>query len=293
MKHAFLIIAHEDYCVLEILLSMLDDGRNDVYLHIDLRAVELYERMVGWRMKNAGFYLLPERMNVYWGDVSQVQVEYLLFERAYENGGYLYYHLLSGVDLPLKPQDKIHEFFYRHQGLEFVGFCNGDAHERDIKRKVGRYYFFTKRIKDKTWPYHQISSFFRNMMLNLQKPMGYPRTLEWQFKKGWNWVSVTHRFCGFLLEHRQEILKRFKYTLCADEIFLQTLLWNSEFRDKLYCADDPEKGSLRKIDWRRGSPYVWTENDWDELVSSDAMFARKFSSSNGKLIYRIKSYCER
>mgnify|MGYP000904237774 CR=1 FL=1 len=35
MKHAFLIIAHNEYPVLEVLLSMLDDERNDIYLHID------------------------------------------------------------------------------------------------------------------------------------------------------------------------------------------------------------------------------------------------------------------
>ena len=42
MKHAFLIIAHNEYPVLEVLLSMLDDERNDIYLHIDKRATELF-----------------------------------------------------------------------------------------------------------------------------------------------------------------------------------------------------------------------------------------------------------
>lgn len=37
MKHAFLIIAHNEYPILEVLLSMLDDERNDIYLHIDKR----------------------------------------------------------------------------------------------------------------------------------------------------------------------------------------------------------------------------------------------------------------
>ncbi len=44
MKHAFLIIAHNEYPVLEVLLSMLDDERNDIYLHIDKRATELFQR---------------------------------------------------------------------------------------------------------------------------------------------------------------------------------------------------------------------------------------------------------
>ena len=38
MKHAYLVIAHGEYLVLEALLSMLDDDRNDVFLHVDKRA---------------------------------------------------------------------------------------------------------------------------------------------------------------------------------------------------------------------------------------------------------------
>ena len=32
MKHAYLIIAHSEYPILQILLSMLDEYGNDVYL---------------------------------------------------------------------------------------------------------------------------------------------------------------------------------------------------------------------------------------------------------------------
>ena len=36
-RHAYLIIAHDKPRQLEILLSLLDDPRNDVYLHLDSR----------------------------------------------------------------------------------------------------------------------------------------------------------------------------------------------------------------------------------------------------------------
>ena len=35
MKHAYLIIAHNEPNILKTLLLMLDDERNDVYLHVD------------------------------------------------------------------------------------------------------------------------------------------------------------------------------------------------------------------------------------------------------------------
>ena len=34
-KHAYLIIAHQNFHILERLLLLLDDSRNDIYLYID------------------------------------------------------------------------------------------------------------------------------------------------------------------------------------------------------------------------------------------------------------------
>lgn len=59
MKHAFLIIAHNEYPVLEVLLSMLDDERNDIYLHIDKRATELFQQIK--KCQNAESRLLFNR----------------------------------------------------------------------------------------------------------------------------------------------------------------------------------------------------------------------------------------
>ena len=68
MKHAFLIIAHNEYPVLEVLLSMLDDERNDIYLHIDKRATELFQQIKKVKMPKAYKFftgiLLEKSMNV-------------------------------------------------------------------------------------------------------------------------------------------------------------------------------------------------------------------------------------
>ena len=37
-KHAYLIIAHDKFEQLKRLLLLLDDERNDIYLHIDSKA---------------------------------------------------------------------------------------------------------------------------------------------------------------------------------------------------------------------------------------------------------------
>ena len=225
MKHAFLIIAHNEYPVLEVLLSMLDDERNDIYLHIDKRATELFQQIKKVKMQKAGFYLIENPIEVYWGDISQVQVEYLLFETALSHGSYAYYHLLSGTDLPIKSQDYIHAFFQQNAGKEFVGFWQDAAHQRDLERKVFRYYFFTKRLKDKEHLLHGITALIRNLILAVQKISHYRRKQTFEFKKGGNWISITENAVKYLLQYKEIVLNRMKYTL---KLFYGTLLFEKE-----------------------------------------------------------------
>ena len=38
MKHAFLILAHTEFALLQRLVNCLDDGRNDIFIHFDKTA---------------------------------------------------------------------------------------------------------------------------------------------------------------------------------------------------------------------------------------------------------------
>ena len=289
MKHAYLIIAHNEYPVLRALLSMLDDERNDIFLHIDHRSMELYEKIHSVQMQLANLHILSTRNKVYWGDLSQVETEYLLLETASAKEAYSYYHLLSGTDLPIQTQDYIHSFFQINAGKEFVEYWSGNRHQKDLKRKISRYYFFTKHLKRNNSKWHVITAPCHNLALIVQKMVHFNRKQEVEFRKGSQWFSITHNFCLYLLEKKPFVLQRFRYTLCPDEIFVQTLLWNSSFKKNIYNIEDNNIGSMRLIDWNRGDPYTWKIQDYTELVNSNKLFARKFSSQEEELIKLIES----
>ena len=49
---------------------------------------------------------------------------------------------------------------------------------------------------------------------------------------------------------------------------------------------------MREIDWNRGRPYIWRTDDFDTLISSEKLFARKFderadSTIIDKIVNRI------
>lgn len=141
-KHAFLIIAHNKFDQLQLLLDLLDDKRNDIYVHID-KKVRCFPHLY---TKFAGLNILKNRIDVRWGDVSQIETEILLFETALRNGDYNCFHLISGVDLPIKSNDYIHNFINLHPNIEFVGFSPTTS--KSLEKYVLKYHILTKHYKN-------------------------------------------------------------------------------------------------------------------------------------------------
>ncbi len=122
MRHAYLIIAHNQFELLNLMLRCLDDENNDFYIHIDAKVKSFNKETIIKGIKRSKIFF-TERINVSWGAFSIIECELNLLKLAI-NGNYGYYHLLSGVDLPIKSKDKISEFFEANNGTEFVHFAH-------------------------------------------------------------------------------------------------------------------------------------------------------------------------
>lgn len=278
MKHAYLIMAHEKLHQLEYLLKFLDDYRNDIFLHIDKKVnIENYDFCKICKYSNVFFI---KRRSVVWGDFSQIQLEIDLIKSAVNKNCYRYLHLLSGVDMPLKSQDYIHNFFEKYDGKEFVSFDinNTDA----LYNRCNYYYFFQKYVGRRNESLLAKLNFF---FVDVQKKLKLQRIKDKKiFRKGANWFSITDSFAKYILLKEPIIRKKFLYTICCDEVFLQTIMYNSYYYKNRYNEVDSLHANMRLIDWKRGNPYVWTDKDIFELKNTPYLFARKFDIDKSKSI---------
>lgn len=281
MKHAYLIIAHNELELLKNLISILDDERNDIFIHFDAKLKEIPELSV----KKSRLYILQKRINVCWADFSVVEVELALLRTAFSNNHYVYYHLLSGVDLPLKNQDYIHSFFDKNAGKEFIDFCLFDV-SSEMERKMMRWHLFPKDFKN-LGKFAFVTRPIRAMFVRIQEYLRIKRNKHIIFRKGSQWFSITSDFVEYLLSQEKKFRSIYSHTFCPDEVIIQTECWNSSFRNKLYDYSTNYKGYMRLIDWTRGGPYVWRDVDYDELVESECLFARKFSSEYIDVVKKI------
>lgn len=278
MKHAYLILAHNEFGLLQILVSCLDDPRNDIYVHID-RKVKALPRL---SVRKSTLYMLENRVDVRWGDLSVVEAEYALFEAAAAKGPYQYYHLLSGVDLPLKSQDYIHRFCDEHDGKEFIGYT-WTGMTPELVRREQRWHLFPKHFRSKSLAVRVP----RTLFLRIQEKLGILRNKDIDFKKGTQWVSITDNLVHYLIDRKPWVLKVFHHTFCPDEAFVQTLCWQSPYHKNLFDTSQDDKGCMRAIGWRNGTLVDWGSGDIAYLESSHALFARKFNSTDMSFIHQV------
>lgn len=276
-RHAYLILAHNDPSLLKTLVSCLDDSRNDIYVHWDAKSGEAPELQTN----NAHLYILEKRVKVNWAGFSMVEAEYKLFKAAYDNGPYEYYHLLSGADLPIKSQDYIHEKCAEMRGTEFIAFA--DAPQSEIDYRVQHFFLFPETFKGAGI----VKKAIRSICLIAQDLDGYRRT-DVTVKKGSQWCSVTQAFVEYLLSKENEVYNIFNHTFCPDELFIQTVCFNSPFKDKVKEAGSEFDGNLRYIKWVDGELLPITMGDLSALKQSDRWFARKFSGKDTNLVNAIK-----
>lgn len=286
MKHAFLIMAHHQFEILEVLLSLLDHADNDIYIHFD-KKVEI--PVIQYQCKDSKLYILENRIDARWGDISLVKLECFLFETALKTGKYDYLHLLSGVDLPIKSMDYIHDFFKKHRGAEFVGFENDECNRNNCNYKTKRYHLFTRYYRNRPMILSKQLPLLRAKAEGIINRILPNRNFKKNFYKGSNWVSITSDFCEYLLSQKKRIIREYKYTFCSDEIFIQTIILDSPFINNLYKGEEESQCSMREVDWKRGNPYVWKTSDLDYLVKSSMLFARKFDINEDKhIVYKVK-----
>ena len=278
-KHACLILAHACPKQLRKLLVLLDDPRNDLFVHIDAKAAFGPEVLAGVCRRSALHFIEP-RIRVSWGGVNMMRATLALLKAA-TPGQYAYYHLLSGMDLPIKSQDEIHAFFDANPGREFLKLWPVEP------KRAARFKYYIPFPEGK---HLFLTNLLNNLVKGVLMALHIRINRDVDFRMASQWFSITDGFARYVLSQEDWLEKVFRHTGTCDEVFMPTLLWNSPFREKLYdstihqereqAVNTEHLGNLRFIDWTRGEsvrhPWVFRDDDWELLMGVPYFWARKF-----------------
>ncbi|WP_374166339.1 beta-1,6-N-acetylglucosaminyltransferase [Arcticibacter sp. MXS-1] len=268
MKIAILILAHKNLQQLDRLLARLTSDF-DVFLHLDKK----WDVDEGFFKKYPNVYL-TRRHEVTWASYQQIEAELELFTTV-AGRDYDYHVLISGQDLPVKSNRYIRNFLEKNRQYSFIDYeaLPRKAWQEDFEGGYTRlWYYYGFEFKKNAVGF--VAKKSMAVLRYLQKLTGLKRKLlSLPYYGGWTWVNLNREALTYLVNYvrdNPQVLKSFRYTNCADEIWMQTILLTSDL---------PLRNSdLRYTDWTNcvANPRILTQSNLEELKHTDALFARKF-----------------
>lgn len=268
MTHAWLIIAHNEFGILQRLVSELDDVHGDIFIHFDKKVQDPPKI----HSAKSRLFVLKDRIDVRWGSISQIRCELALLETAVEKGPYDYYHLISGVTLPLKPFKDIDAYFKAAEKKSVLtGLCQDLPYQETLK--VRRYNFFLRGYTSPLTEIRAISQFLWKSAIAVQRVFGIETNRGKTFYKASNWLSLTDEAVQYILGRKRTILKTYRWSFCGDEYFIPSELMASNLKDKILNSES----YLHRV-IIRSTAKSYQLDDLQSLTASGCLFARKFSS---------------
>lgn len=261
-KQAIMVIGHgNDYSVLQETINILDNNYVDFFVHWDKE----YKRP-NLTAKDSKIYFINS-INVGWGTDSLMQVELNLLSAVKKTEKYKMAHLISSADMPLMDSDYFIKYFNGKRS--YLGFShnNTDDFSDRIKYYWPKFSLRNKKVLSKL-------IFLCNRLFNINRL----KNTNIEVKKGPQWFSINTNLIDRILNYDK---KNFFYSYCVDEIFMQTIL--ADLDTNIQNANNDNAQAARYIDWKRGTPYIFSAKDVEELKkvkNTKYAFARKVTDSN-------------
>lgn len=288
-------MAHNNANHLKRLVAALSFPNCSMFIHLDKKA-DLADFAA---IKGDNVFFCHDRIPVFWGDFSQIRATINLIHKALRAPlNYEYFVLLSGSDYLLRSSKYIHSFFETHKGIEFMSIVKMPCEKAGKPISLLRTY----RLQSSDSVFNSVAKLSSEIL----RRMRLWSLLDRDYRKyfgglvpygGSTWWALTRNSCKHILDfvsRNEKIVKYFENTVSPYETFFQTVLGNSQFKDRI-------NRNLTYTDWSENCDHPSMINEEHigsfeakvQVIANDVfgkgelLFARKFPDESEKLVTRI------
>lgn len=257
MKLCILIHAHKNVCQLNRLINKLSNPNVVIYVNIDKKS-DININQIDNKAK-----LIKRRINIQWGRFSQVEAILTSLKEIVSSESFDYLTLISGQDYPIKTIDDILHFFKSNPRKEYMQFASA-TNDNETLRRIQYYYFKNDFVTKCLMVFMRKLNLKRHFVENL---IPY---------KGSSWWSLSYDCINYILTaSNNKYINFFKTCFAPDEMFFHSIVLNSPYKTNVVNND------CVYIDWSEHlkNPKLLTSTDFNKLMESNDLFARKFDMS--------------
>lgn len=249
-------------------------GYFDVYLHMDKKTNVTDEQISSLKQLGVHYY---SRYDVKWGSYSIVRATLLLMRAALDNPQNSYFHLISGQDWPMKDPQTIYDTFEKTSKIYMDYFKAQETVKSGENLLWWVKFYFNYDVVNRRSLFGKI--YHRFLILNgrlfrINKLKRYKIDSN-DIYAGEEWIDIPRDALKYAVDkfsHDRNLQAIFSSSFCSDEMWLQTVLCNSQFIDRI------DKNIHRYISWehRNGSyPAILDASDYDKINHGDYWWGRK------------------
>lgn len=276
MKIAYIISAYKLPQQVIRLVNRLNSDSASFIIHVDRKTkLDIFLQIKQELSKYNNVYLLKRHV-CHWAGYGHVKSTIKGIQEIFKrNISFEYLILLTGQDYPIKSNRYIEKMLEENKGKLFIehspiprkcwGHTGGvETYEFFHFWFFGRHYYFPRPGS-------------HNLIVKLLIKFKYKRKIPYQYKpfagsSYWCLSKDCVEYVYKFMKANRAYELFFRNVFLSDEIFFQTLIMNSPFRNCVVNDD------LRYIEWPADSynPQILQKKDFSKFMSSADLFARKF-----------------
>ncbi|MDJ0799828.1 MAG: beta-1,6-N-acetylglucosaminyltransferase [Calothrix sp. MO_167.B12] len=284
MDIAYIILAHKYPRQLIRLVNRLNTEKTYFLIHIDKKTNnDIYQEIVQGLSKYQNVSFL-DRHKCYWGGFGHVLASIEGIKEIFNsNISCDYIHLLTGQCYPIKSNQQIKDFLEKINHRSLVSFFSLPS---DVWIKGG----------EKRGGMDRIEYFYLNLFNKHFQASLFKHKFKRKFPKGFKPFGGSAYWClsrelakyinSFIIQH-SDFVDFFKNVLTPDEIFFQTIIMNSPFKEQIIS------NYMTYTLWLDSSdhPEILDVSHFDKLSQSSCLYARKFDANkDSKILNLIDEY---
>lgn len=280
MEKAYIIMAHKNPGQLYRLIDRLNDGASEFFIHIDKTAAFAPFEIV----KELGTTIIHfvDRADSKWGGFGSVQAS-LNGLKAVKNSQKKFDRilLLSGQDYPIKSNQYINNFFSNSPHTVFIdyfpipNYLKWPGSDNGGLYRVYKYYFGLK------W-YQLFCSKSLNLLSTYIPFLKRKIPNEMKPFAGSQWWSVDGYALDYILDYDEkhpEYRAFHQHTFVPDELYVQMIVANATDENLVKSIVNSNKRFIIWADEHAAHPNLLGKNDFEAILNSDDLFARKFDEN--------------
>lgn len=267
MRIANIIMAYKNPRQVERMILAMDHPDFDFYIHLD-KKIDMAPFLFLKDLPRVSF--IQKRTVCNWGGFQFVRAVLESLTAVLNNKiHYDFYNLLSAQDYPIKPMPEIAKFFEDNIGKSFMSYDmeNGEAWWAHAKSRYETYHFTDFTFKGRYLLQRLVNSVLPKRQFPLKVKLYGTCVSSW-----WSISTASAIYLSNFVKSNAKLMRFMKYTWAADEFLMATLIMNSTHKDSVV------NDNLRLITWQDDlpNPIIFKAEDYDKILKSDKLFARKF-----------------